>query len=117
MDKDEASEGGVFELLSWTTPAQFHFVVDRYNDFVGTSRNDGERAKFWKALEDDWMSAWDLTPEITQPEVNIPGCIRAYEVPFDKTVFELIVITVVGGQTVLQFRAPESLNSERDVEE
>ena len=61
MDKDKAPEGGAFELLSWTTPAQFHFIVDRYNGFVEIARDDGEQAKFWKALEDDWSSVWDLT--------------------------------------------------------
>ncbi|KAF4586519.1 hypothetical protein EYR38_010798 [Pleurotus pulmonarius] len=66
MDKDKAPEGGAFELLSWTTPAQFHFIVDRYNGFVEIARDDGEQAKFWKALEDDWSSVWDLTPDITQ---------------------------------------------------
>ncbi|KAF4568084.1 hypothetical protein EYR40_010519 [Pleurotus pulmonarius] len=77
MDEDKPQEGGAFDLLSWTTPAQFHFVVDRYNEFVETARNDGERAKFWKALEDDWMSAWDLTPEITQKLRNYYYTIHA----------------------------------------
>ncbi|KAL4262316.1 hypothetical protein AB1N83_009016 [Pleurotus pulmonarius] len=70
MDKDKAPEGGAFDLLSWTTPAQFYFVVDRYNDFVETARDDGEKAKFWEALEDDWSHVWDLTTEITQKPIK-----------------------------------------------
>ncbi|KAF7420765.1 hypothetical protein PC9H_011283 [Pleurotus ostreatus] len=66
MNENKAPEGGAFELLSWTTPRQFHFIVDRYNDFVEVARDDGERAKFWTTLEDDWSSVWDFTPEIMQ---------------------------------------------------
>ncbi|KAG9217997.1 hypothetical protein CCMSSC00406_0009817 [Pleurotus cornucopiae] len=66
MNENKAPEGGAFELLSWTTPRQFHFIVDRYNDFVEVARDDGERAKLWTTLEDDWSSVWDFTPEIMQ---------------------------------------------------
>lgn len=44
----------------------------------------------------------------------IPGCLRAYEVLLDKTVFELMIsfIAVVGGQPVFKFRAPGPLSNE-----
>lgn len=71
MNEDKALKGGAFELLSWATPAQFHFIVDQYNNFVEIARDDGERAKFWTSLEDDWSSVWDFTPEIMQVSMEL----------------------------------------------
>ncbi|KAF9491665.1 hypothetical protein BDN71DRAFT_1510143 [Pleurotus eryngii] len=51
-------------------PAQPHFIIDRRNDFVEIARDDGERAKFWTALEDDWSCALDFTPETMQKLKN-----------------------------------------------
>ncbi|KAF7432540.1 hypothetical protein PC9H_004481 [Pleurotus ostreatus] len=57
---------GRAKLLKWSTPAQFHFITDRYNDFNNTIGDRDKRAKFWKSLLRDWSSVWELDRKIEQ---------------------------------------------------
>ncbi|KAF4575465.1 hypothetical protein EYR40_004796 [Pleurotus pulmonarius] len=64
--KAKKSAKGRAILLKWATPAQFHFITDRYHDFNNTASDRDKRTKFWKSLMKDWSSEWELNPKVEQ---------------------------------------------------